>query len=84
MQKGERWRLMRRSSHWVSGRLIRDAYASSSIIYLRALASFARKRSCRMSLLLTSRCALLLLGSYELVLSNGQIAWMATPLHDTF
>ena len=43
MQKGERWRLMQRSSHWVSGRLIRDAYASSSIIYLRALASFAKE-----------------------------------------
>ena len=43
MQKGERWRLMRRSSHWVSGRLIRAAYASSSIIYLRALASFAKE-----------------------------------------
>ena len=42
MQKGERWRLMQHSSHWMSGRLIRDAYASSSIIYLRALASFAK------------------------------------------
>ena len=83
MQKGERWRLMQHSSHWVSGRLIRDAYASSSIIYLRALASFA-KEVVECTLLLTSRCALLLLGSYELVLSNGQIAWMATPLHDTF